>query len=380
VFDVRAGLRDRCETADSLVWMPSPVSEMDVARIAVREQRAGLLAGSALTVVALGLLVFAVVAWMRTPAERTDVARAVRVSAVPASPAPVQAAAGADAPAALAGTGHAAAGPAGASRSRRIDHLPITAQSASRFMPLYRRAAKTFGVNWRLIASIHQQETSFSSAPGTYRGLNFARCCAGPMQFNVTNGPVSTWERFRDAYRGAARPALYPHRTHTHPSVYDDFDAVMAAGALLRADGAGRHLDGSAWLAAYHYYGHDLTGLQYADQVLARAVGWAQRGVCAECGVDPGLTARFDAAFAAPFRAELLAAERHARAEARERVRRERAGRRRTAARREAERRSRAGEAKPDKSTTAARKASGVGSGTSSPSNGASAQPATTSG
>jgi hypothetical protein len=358
--------------------MPSPLAEMDVARIAAREQRAGLLVGGALTVVALGLIVFAVVAWMRTPAERTDVARPVRVPAGQAPPAPAQAAAGADAPAALAGTGHAAAGPAGASRSRRIDHLPITAQSATRFMALYRRAAKTFGVNWRLIASIHQQETSFSSAPGTYRGLNFARCCAGPMQFNVTNGPVSTWERFSDAYRGAARPASYPHRTHTHPSVYDDFDAVMAAGALLRADGAGRHLDGSAWLAAYHYYGHDSTGLQYADQVLARAVGWAQRGVCVQCGVDPGLTARFDAAFAAPFRAELLATERRARAaaraKARERVRRERAARRR-AARREAERRARAGEAKPDKSTTAARKASGAGSS----SHGAPAQPATTS-
>src|SRR3954447_17810274 len=350
--------------------MPSPVAEMDVARIVAREQRAGLLAGGALTVVALGLIVFAVVAWIRTPAERTNGARPVSVSAVHAPPEPAQAAADADAPAAL----DAAAGPAAASRSRRIDHLPTTAQSASRFMPLYRRAARTFGVDWRLIASIHQQETSFSSAPGTYRGLNFARCCAGPMQFNVTNGPVSTWERFRDAYRGAMRPASYPHRTHTHPSVYDDFDAVMAAGALLRADGAGRHLDGSAWLAAYHYYGHDFTGLQYADQVLARAVGWAQRGVCVQCGVDPGLTARFDAAFAAPFRAELLAVERRARAAARAKARER--GLRESAARRQAERRARAAEAKPGKSKTAARKASGAGSS----SDGASPQPATTSG
>src|SRR3954454_13995583 len=306
--------------------MPSPVAEMDVARIVAREQRAGLLAGGALTVVALGLIVFAVVAWMRTPAERTDVARPVRVSAVQAPPEPAQAAADADAPAAL----DAAAGPAGASHSRRIDHLPITAQSASRFMPLYRRAAKTFGVNWRLIASIHQQETSFSSAPGNHRGLNVARCCAGPMQFNVTNGPVSTWERFRDAYRGATRPASYPHRTHTHPSVYDDFDAVMAAGALLRADGAGRHLDGSAWLAAYHYYGHDFTGLQYADQVLARAVGWNRRGVCVHCPVDAQLAAQFDADFAAPYRAALEAAAQRARAHARA-VAREKAEARREA-------------------------------------------------
>jgi hypothetical protein len=204
----------------------------------------------------------------------------------------------------------------------------MTAGSAHLFMPLYRRAARTFGVDWRLIASIHQQETSFSSAPGTYRGLNFAGCCAGPMQFNVKNGPVTTWEHFRQAYRSAERPARYPHRTRRHPSVYDDFDAIMAAGALLRANGAGPRLDGSAWLASYNYYGHDFTGLQYANTVLARAVGWSRRGLCVACAVDGQLAARYDAAFAAPYRAELLAAERRARAAARAKAReRERAKR-----------------------------------------------------
>lgn len=336
---------------------------MDVARLAAREQRAGLLAGGALAVVALCVVVFAVVAWLRTSAGR-EVAQPVAAVVVQAPPAPVQ---GADAPAAPTGTSRAndAAGPAGASGSRRVDHLPMTAQSASLFMPLYRRAADAFGVNWRLIASIHQQETSFSSAPGTYRGLNFLGCCAGPMQFNVTNGPVSTWERFRDAYRRADRPASYPHRTRRHPSVYDDFDAVMAAGALLRANGAGKSLDGSAWLASYHYYGHDFTGLQYADQVLARAVGWSRRGLCVDCAVDAGLAARFDAAFAAPYRAELLAAERRARAAARAKARAKRAARqraeraqaaRRRAARVEARRLARERDAAAKKAKAAARR------------------------
>jgi hypothetical protein len=311
--------------------MPSPVAEMDVARIAARERRAGLLAGAALTVVALSVLAFALVASMHISAGGEPVVQPVPASALQTPPAAVPVAAREPAPAVRAGTGPASAGPAGAAQSRRIDHLPVTAESASQFMALYRRAATTFGVNWRLIASIHRQETSFSSAPGTYRGLNFAGCCAGPMQFNVTNGPVSTWERYRDAYRLAERPASYPHRTQAHPSVYDDFDAVMAAGALLQANGAGRHLDGSAWLASYHYYGHDFTGLQYADQVLARAVGWTQRGMCVQCDVDPGLTARFDAAFAAPFRAELVAAERRAQAAARAKERARRAARERAA-------------------------------------------------
>ena len=60
------------------------------------------------------------------------------------------------------------------------------------FYPIYAVAQRTFGVNWLLLASIHMQESAFSTAPSTYHGLNFAGCCGGPMQFNVTNGPVST--------------------------------------------------------------------------------------------------------------------------------------------------------------------------------------------
>jgi hypothetical protein len=333
---------------------------MDASRIAARERRASLLAGAALTVVALSVLVFAVVTWTNAAAPGEGAAGPIVTRAAQTAPAAVQAGDGG-------GRGGGSADATGGSRSGPGDRIPMTADSVSLFMPLYRRASATFGVNWRLIASIHQQETSFSSAPGTYRGLNFAGCCAGPMQFNVKNGPVSTWERFRNAYRRAARPAGYPHKTRKHPSVYDDFDAVMAAGALLRANGAGQRLDGSAWLASYHYYGHDFTGLQYADQVLARAVGWAQRGLCVQCAVDPQLAARFDAAFAAQYRASLLAAQRRARAaararararrEARERAREARAGRRR-AARLEAKRKARAREAAAKKAKAAAKKAS----------------------
>ena len=76
--------------------------------------------------------------------------------------------------------------------------------------------------------------------------------------------------------------------TAAHPSIYDDFDAIMAAAHLLSADGAGYALDGSAWAAAYDYYGHDATGVIYADQVLARAIGWSQHGFCINCGVQAG--------------------------------------------------------------------------------------------
>jgi hypothetical protein len=176
------------------------------------------------------------------------------------------------------------------------------------FYPIYATAQRTFGVNWLLIASIHRQESAFSTAPDTYMGLNFAGCCGGPMQFNVTNGPVPTWRLVSDSFRYGRRPAAYDHATAKHPSIYDDFDAIMAAAHLLSADGAEYALDGAAWAAAFDYYGHDATGVTYADQVLARAIGWSQRGFCINCGVDQGLVEAVHAAYGAPVEAALIKA------------------------------------------------------------------------
>jgi hypothetical protein len=185
-------------------------------------------------------------------------------------------------------------------------HVP--ASWVAGFYPVYAVASKTFAVNWLLVASIHEQETAFSTAPGTYHGLNFAHCCGGPMQFNVTNGPVTTWALVRNSYIYASRPAGYPHPTVDHPSIYDDFDAMMAASRLLELDGATEALDYGAWVAAYDYYGNDETGVTYADQVLARAIGWSQHGFCINCGLDPSLVAAVQAAYGAPVLAALQAA------------------------------------------------------------------------
>jgi hypothetical protein len=179
------------------------------------------------------------------------------------------------------------------------------------FYPIYAQAQSVFGVNWLLLASIHKQESAFSTAATTYRGLNFAHCCGGPMQFNVTNGGAgvsSTWDIFRDAYRYGRRPAFYDHKTAVHPSIYDDFDAIMAAAWLLSSDGAGYALDDSAWWAAYDYYGHDATGVTYADQVLARAIGWSQHGFCINCGLETSTVNAVYAAYGAPVLSALTTA------------------------------------------------------------------------
>ncbi len=181
------------------------------------------------------------------------------------------------------------------------------------FYPIYANAQSTFGVNWLLIASIHKQESAFSTAPTTYHGLNFAGCCGGPMQFNVTNGgrgtgsTGSTWDLVSDSYKYGKRPAVYNHMTQTHPSIYDDFDAIMAAAHLLSADGAEYALNGAAWDAAYDYYGHDATGVSYADEVLARAIGWSQHSFCINCGVEASMVEAVQAAYGAPVLAALEA-------------------------------------------------------------------------
>jgi hypothetical protein len=131
------------------------------------------------------------------------------------------------------------------------------------------------------------------------------------MQFNVTNGggrgSPSTWDLVSNSFVYGRRPAAYNHRTAAHPSIYDDYDAIMAAAHLLSADGAGYQLEASAWNAAYDYYGHDATGVLYADQVLARAIGWSQHGFCVNCGVEQRLVDAVDAAYGTPARATLAA-------------------------------------------------------------------------
>lgn len=232
------------------------------------------------------------------------------------------------------GGAHAIVGDPSAAQSRRDlalyeahTSIHIPEHWIQGFYPIYATAQRTFGVNWLLIASIHKQESAFSTAPSTYQGLNFAGCCGGPMQFNVKNGgppggSESTWALVNDSYRHGTRPASYDHMTAKHPSIYDDFDAIMGAAHLLSADGAGDTLDGSAWNAAYDYYGHDATGVTYADQVLARAIGWSQHGFCINCGVESAMIEAVHGAYGAPVAATFATAT-----AARKQVRRRRPGR-----------------------------------------------------
>jgi hypothetical protein len=114
-----------------------------------------------------------------------------------------------------AGAGSPARAGAGASRYALAD-IPRT------YLALYQHAAPTCPkLTWQVLAGIGKVETNHgqSHAPGVHAGLNAAGCCAGPMQFNLTNGPPSTWQAFG---RG---------------DVYDPADAIPAAARKLCAGG-----------------------------------------------------------------------------------------------------------------------------------------------
>jgi hypothetical protein len=124
------------------------------------------------------------------------------------------------------------------------------------YLTLYQQSARIWcpGLPWTVLAGIGKVESNHgrSTLPGVRSGLNTAGagCCAGPMQFNVTNGPPSTWDRYG---RGG--------------NVYDPADAIPAAARLLCADGAAR--PGGLWRAVYAY--------NHAAWYVAEVLGWARR-------------------------------------------------------------------------------------------------------
>ena len=93
----------------------------------------------------------------------------------------------------------AAAADRGAARAavveRRVGPDGVPDGIPAAFVPIYREsAARVRPQLARCSPPCTSEETGFSTHPTTYHGLNSAGCCAGPFQFNVTNGPPSTWD------------------------------------------------------------------------------------------------------------------------------------------------------------------------------------------
>jgi hypothetical protein len=126
------------------------------------------------------------------------------------------------------------------------------------YLALYRSSARSCpGLPWGVLAGIGKVETNHgrSPAPGVHEGVNAFGCCAGPMQFNIRNGPPSTWDHYG---RGG--------------NVYDPADAIPAAARLLCANGArgGHNLRRAIWAYNHAWW--------YVDQVLALAHAYQTGG------------------------------------------------------------------------------------------------------
>jgi len=130
------------------------------------------------------------------------------------------------------------------------------------YLELYRAAVKQHcpGLSWAILAGVGKVESNHGRAdlPGVRSGLNSAGCCAGPMQFNLTDGPPSTWA------------------TYGRGSPYDPADAIPAAARKLCADGAAR--PGGLVPAVAGYYGKTIANPPTAAYVAhvrcaARAYG-----------------------------------------------------------------------------------------------------------
>jgi hypothetical protein len=176
------------------------------------------------------------------------------------------------------------------------------------FWPIYQAAAGEYHVSPFLLASIHDQETGFSTNPTASSGVNSNGCCAGPMQFNIMGG---SWTPHEDAFRpiAAERPASYPlDRRHLASCrgvpedvgcVYDSFDAIAGAAQMLHEDGADTSLySAGTKQAVCDYIGscsevEACTGdeNQYC-QVLPRAKQWEQSDASTTVSLVPGAEAK----------------------------------------------------------------------------------------
>jgi hypothetical protein len=174
---------------------------------------------------------------------------------------------------------------------------PAGSEIPQEYWPMYTAAARRYRVSPYLLASIHRQESAFSTNPAVRQGANGSGAM-GPMQFLA-----GTWARHKRAFRpiAEARPSSYPLNRRELPScagvptsegcVYDDFDAIAAAASYLAASGAdtslasaGTHRAVCAYIGACGEV-DDCTGSinQYCE-VLPRARRWELEGAAPVAG------------------------------------------------------------------------------------------------
>jgi hypothetical protein len=118
------------------------------------------------------------------------------------------------------------------------------------YLRTYQQAGGAYGLGWEYLAAIGKIETDHgrSTAAGVRSGVNFAGCCAGPMQFLITGPDGGTWGAYGVDGDDDGRK-----------TVYDFADAIPAAASYLKASGVP-----DDWDAAIFAYNH---ASWYVEQV-----------------------------------------------------------------------------------------------------------------
>jgi hypothetical protein len=165
-------------------------------------------------------------------------------------------------------------------------HLPPS------LIEIFSDAGTSTDVPVPVLAAVADTESSFGSDPGAQR-VNGSGCI-GFMQIGVSGACGDTWNEtvtldgpdgkkrkivVKDAYTLGTRPASYPGETATHPNPNDPFDAVMAAGVILRAKIGGAaitNLGQTAYDAVEAYNGSGPAAVAYANTVMGHARSWQQ--------------------------------------------------------------------------------------------------------
>jgi cell wall-associated NlpC family hydrolase len=112
------------------------------------------------------------------------------------------------------------------------------------YLTLYQQAGVEFGLPWELLAAVGKVESDHGRNPAAYEAN--AAGAVGPMQFEPATFAAYDWAA-----------------GHLDPSIDDPHDAIFAAAAMLRADGAPDETQ-----AALYAYNH-------ADWYVSEVLAWA---------------------------------------------------------------------------------------------------------
>jgi transglycosylase-like protein with SLT domain len=101
---------------------------------------------------------------------------------------------------------------------------PGASDIPSSYLSLYHAAAQAHNVDWRVLAAIGKNESNHgrTTLPGVSSGVNYAGCCAGPMQMCIKSSCGNVWQAYAVDANGDGSA-----------SVYDPADAIYAAAALV---------------------------------------------------------------------------------------------------------------------------------------------------